>query len=209
MKKNKLYLLLSLATVIAVVGISLGTPSQAQVVPVTCSPSGSSVSANQAATLTASGGNGVYAWSGTNLNVTNSAGTQFAVSYPTPGTYTVIVTSAGQAATCNVTVTAAQAGTLTCSPAVQNVAIGQTASVTAAGGNGTYVWSASDLTITNPNGTGFSASYPSAGLKTLVVTSGGAATTCAVNVLPGTTVPPVVVPPVTPGLPDTGGGFGQ
>jgi hypothetical protein len=207
MKMNKKYALLSLVTAVAVMGMSLGSISLAQTPPVSCSPSSSTVSSNQAATLTASGGNGVYSWSGTNLNITNSAGTQFAVSYPTPGTYTVIVSSAGQSATCNVTVVAATAGSLVCSPAVQNVTLGQTASVTATGGTGTYVWSAPDLTITNPNGSGFSASYASAGLKTLTVTSGGVSSTCAVNVLAGAYIPPT--PPVTPGLPNTGGGYGK
>ena len=207
MKMNKKYALLSFVTAIAVMGMSVGSLSFAQTVPVSCSPSVSTVSANQAATLTASGGNGTYAWSGTNLNVTNSAGTQFAVSYPTPGTYTVIVSSAGQAATCSVTVVAATSGSLVCSPAVQNVTLGQTASVSATGGTGTYVWSAPDLTIINPNGSGFSASYASAGLKTLTVTSGGVSSTCAINVLAGVYVPPV--PPVTPGLPETGGGYGK
>lgn len=207
MKTNKKYVLLSVATMLAVVGMSFGSPSLAQTPAVSCAVATSSVTVNQPATLTASGGNGVYTWSGTNLNVTNSGGTQFAVSYPTPGTYTVIVTSAGQSATCNVTVVAASTGTLMCSPGVQNVTLGQTASVSATGGTGAYVWSAPDLTIANPNGTGFSANYASTGLHTLTVTSGGAAATCAINVLAGTTpVPPVVTPP---GLPDTGGGFGK
>lgn len=206
MNMNKKYARLSLATAVAVVAMSFGSISLAQTPAVSCSPSSSTVSANQAATLTASGGNGVYAWSGTNLNITNSAGTQFAVSYPTPGTYTVIVSSAGQSATCNVTVVAATNGSLVCSPAVQNVTLGQTASVSATGGTGTYVWSSPDLSIINPNGSGFSASYASTGLKTLTVTSGGVTDTCAVNVLAGSTVPPVVI---TPGLPDTGGGYGK
>ncbi len=208
MKTNQKYLFLALAAVLVATTMSLGTPSSAQTVPVTCTVGGS-VTANQAAILTAAGGSGTYVWSGTNLNVTNSSGTQFAVSYPTAGTYTVIVASAGQTATCNVVVTAAPAtGALVCSPAVQNVTLGQTASVTATGGNGSYVWSSPDLNIINPNGSGFSASYASTGLKTLTVASGGLATTCAVNVLAGTGTTPVP-PVVTPGLPETGGGYGK
>ena len=207
MNMNKKYARLSLATAIAVMAMSFGSIGLAQTPPVACSVGMSTVNTNQAAILTASGGNGVYAWSGTNLNITNSAGTQFAVSYPTPGTYTVIVTSAGQSATCNVAVVAASAGSLVCSPATQNVTLGQTAAVTATGGTGTYVWSAPGLNIINPNGSGFSASYASTGLKTLIVTSGGVSDTCAVNVLAGAYVPPT--PPVTPGLPNTGGGYGK
>lgn len=207
MKMNNKHARLSLATALAVMAMSFGSIGLAQTTPVACSTGTPTVTANQAAILTASGGNGVYAWSGTNLNITNSAGTQFAVSYPTPGTYTVIVSSAGQSATCNVTVTAASAGSLVCSPATQNVTLGQTASVTATGGTGAYVWSAPGLNVINPNGSGFSASYASTGLKTLTVTSGGASSTCAVNVLPASTAP--VPPPATPGLPNTGGGYGK
>lgn len=208
MKSNKNYLFLSLATILAVTVMSLGTPSFAQTPPTLgCTVSASPVSVNQAAVLTASGGTGVYAWSGTNLNITNSAGTQFAVSYPTPGTYTVIVSSGTQSATCNVVVVAGTSGALNCSPGVQNVTLGQTASVLATGGStGAYLWSAPDLTIANPNGSGFSANYASVGLHTLTVTSGGVSDTCAINVLASTGVP---IPPVTPGLPETGGGYGN
>src|SRR3989344_8576994 len=158
MKMNKKYAPLSFVTALAVMGMSLGSLGFAQTVPVSCSPSISTVSANQAAT-------------------------------------------------CSVTVVAATSGSLVCSPAVQNVTLGQTASVSATGGTGTYVWSAPDLTIINPNGSGFSASYASAGLKTLTVTSGAVGSACPVNVLAGVYVPPV--PPVTPGLPETGGGDGK
>lgn len=176
------------------------------VTPLGCSVNVSSVAINQAAILTATGGNGTYYWSGPNLNVTNGAGNQFAVSYPNAGTYPITVTSAGQTATCNVNVTAAAStGSLTCSPVTQNVTLGGTIAVTATGGNGTYTWSSPDLTIANPNGSGFSANYGTVGAKTLTVTSAGLVSTCAINVLSGNVVPV----PVTPGLPNTGGGFGQ
>ena len=208
MKTNKKYLLLSLVTVLAVTGMTFGAMSFAQTVTtLNCSVSTASVLTNQAAILTAAGGNGSYYWSGQNLNVTNSAGSQFAVSYPNAGTYPITVTSAGQTATCNVVVMgAASTGALSCFPAVQSVALGQTAAVSATGGNGTYVWSSPDLSIANPNGSGFSASYATAGLKTLTVTSAGLITTCAINVLANNVA---TVPVVTPGLPNTGGGFGK
>ncbi|HEY4525896.1 MAG TPA: hypothetical protein VJL32_02245 [Candidatus Paceibacterota bacterium] len=206
MKATKKYLLLSMVTVLTVTGMSIGTFGLAQTVtPLVCSVGVSSVRANQAEILSATGGNGVYFWSGPNLNITNTAGNQFAVSYPTPGTYLVTVASAGQTATCSVVVTpAASTGSIACSPAVQNVTLGQTISVSATGGDGAYVWASPDLTIINPNGSGFSANYASSGLKTLTVTSAGLTDTCAVNVLSS-----VVTPPVTPDLPNTGGGFGQ
>ncbi len=207
MKTNQKYLLLSLVTVLTVTGMSLGALSFAQTVtPLSCSVNVSSVNVNQAAILTALGGTGTYFWSGSNLNVTNSGGTQFAVSYPNVGVYAITVTSAGQAATCNVNVVGAvSTNALACYPATQNVVLGQTATLSATGGNGAYVWSSPDLTIANPNGTGFSANYSSIGLKTLTVMSGGLVTTCAINVLSNA----VVTVPVTPGLPNTGGGFGQ
>ena len=208
MKTNQKYLLLSLITVLTVTGASLGALSFAQTVTtLTCRVGASSVNANQAAIVTATGGNGTYFWSGPNLNVTNSGGGQFAVSYPNPGTYPITVQSAGQSATCNVNVVAAAStGGLSCFPVTQNVTLGQTAAVSATGGNGSYVWSAPDLSINNPNGSGFSANYGSIGAKTLTVTSAGLTTTCVVNVLANSVVPP---PVVTPNLPDTGGGYGQ
>ncbi len=206
MKKHQKYLALSVVTALTAVGASLGSLGFAQTVtPLTCSVANSTVSTNQAAVLTASGGNGSYIWSGTNLNVTNAAGTMFAVSYPNPGVYTITVTSAGLNASCNFTVVAAVTGALNCAPGSQNVTLGQTAYFTATGGNGAYTWSSPDLTIITPTGSGFSASYASTGLKTVSVTSAGVTDTCAVNVLANTTP----VPPVIPGFPNTGGGFNQ
>jgi len=207
MKTNKKYLLLSLITVLTVTGASVGVLSFAQTVtPLTCSVNVPVVNAGQAAILTATGGNGSYYWSGLNLNVTNSGGSQFAVSYPDAGTYPITVSSAGQSVTCNVSVVSVvSTNALSCFPAVQNVTLGQTAAVSATGGTGAYVWSSPDLSIANPNGSGFSANYATIGLKTLTVTSGGLTTSCAINVLSGG----VTVPVTTPSLPDTGGGYGQ
>jgi len=207
MKTNQKYLLLSLVTVFAVAGMSLGALSLAQTVtPLSCNVGSASVNANQAVILTALGGNGTYFWSGSNLNVTNSAGNQFAVSYPLAGIYPVTVSSAGQTAICSVDVVGAPStGALSCFPAVQNVTLGQTVAVSATGGNGAYVWTSPDLSIVNPNGSGFSANYASTGLKTLTVSSAGLVTTCAINVLANGTV----VVPVSPALPNTGGGYGK
>lgn len=206
MKTNQTYGALAAVTALAVMGVSLSALTFAQTVtPLTCSVAPSTVNTNQAAIFSAVGGNGSYSWSGPNLNVTNSAGSQFAVSYPTPGVRAITVTSAGLTAICSMTVVApTSTGTLSCSPGVQNITLGQTASVSATGGNSIYTWSSPDVTITNANGAGFSVNYASTGLKTLTVTSAGLTATCAINVLSG-----VVTPPVTPGLPNTGTGFGQ
>jgi hypothetical protein len=208
MKTNKKYLLLSLVTVLTVTGASLGALSFAQTAtPITCSVNATSVNVNQAAILTATGGDGSYYWSGPNLNVTNSGGSQFAVSYPDAGTYPITVSSAGQTVTCDVNVIGAvSTNALSCFPAVQNVLLGQTAAVSATGGSGVYVWSSPDLSIADPNGSGFSANYATTGLQTLTVTSGGLVTTCAINVLSSAVAVPVTP---TPSLPNTGGGYGQ
>ncbi len=200
MKNNKQWLW-SFVSGLAIAGISIGTMSFAQTItPLTCSVASGTVISNQAVILTAAGGNGTFAWAGPNLSVTNSAGTQFAVSYPTPGVYPIVVSSGGLTATCNVVVTAAPStGILNCIPAVQNVTLGQTASVTVSGGDGTYVWSSPDITVNNPTGSGFSANYGTSGLKTLTVKSAGLTETCAINVLSG-----VAIPVTTPGLPNTG-----
>lgn len=210
MKMNQKYALLSFITAVAVMAMSTGSLSFAQAItPVTCNINVSSILPNQAAIFTASGGNGFYTWSGTNLNITNASGNQFAVSYPNAGTYTITVTSAGLSSSCTMTVAGAVvSGALVCSPATQNVTLGQNATFAATGGTGIYVWSSPDLIISNPNGVGFSANYASTGLKTMSVTSGGITDTCAVNVLTGAAVPPVI-PPVTPGLPAAGGGYGK
>jgi hypothetical protein len=206
MNINKKYFAISLVTLITVAGVSLGALSMAQTVTsLTCSSNAASVAINQSVILTAMGGNGTYSWSGPNLTVTNGGGSQFAVSYSSAGTYPITVSSAGQTATCTVNVGGTvSTNALTCFPATQNVALGQTASVSATGGDGNYTWSSPDLSIANPSGSGFSASYSSVGTKTLTVSSGGLVTTCAVNVIANGTITPV-----TPGLPNTGGGFGM
>lgn len=199
MKKFQKYLALSLLAVFTVTGVGLGTVNVVQAAPLlTCSVGVSSVGVNQIATLTASGGDGTYYWSGQNLNITNSAGSQFAVSYPNIGNYNVMVSSAGQTATCTVNVVAGvSTGNLVCAPATQSVVLGQTATFSVTGGNGSYTWSSPDLTIINPNGSGFSANYASTGLKTLTVSSANLVSSCAVNVLSNG----------NPGFPNTAGGY--
>lgn len=204
MKMNK-YLVFSIIAIFALTGLGLGSVgvAEAQIVtPLACSVLSSSVGINQNATLTATGGNGTYFWSGQNLNVTNSAGNQFMVSYPNPGNYLVTVSSAGQSANCNVNVVSGNvsSGNLSCLPVSQSITLGQVATFSAVGGNGNYFWSAPDMVITNPTGSGFSASYTSTGFKTLTVASAGLTTNCTVNVLSRIT---------TPGFPNTGGGYNE
>jgi hypothetical protein len=96
MKTNQKYFALALVTVVTVAGVSLGALSMAQTVTtLQCSSNVSSVAINQAEVLTATGGNGFYAWSGPNLTVTNATGNQFAVSYSSSGVYPITVSSVG------------------------------------------------------------------------------------------------------------------
>lgn len=76
----------------------------------------------------------------------------------------------------------AQATPVTCSPSVVSAAPGQSVSLSATGGNGTYVWSSPGLTITNPNGQNFKVNFNGDGSYPVTVTSGSSSSTCNVNV---------------------------
>jgi len=201
------YALISLAAALAVVGVTFAQVGSAQTTgALSCTTNTPQVGINQTAVFTATGGTGSYSWSGDNLNVANPTGSQFSVSYPTVGTYIIHVMSGGQLAGCALTVTSSNSSSsngLSCTPANQTIALGQTAYVSASGGTGTYAWSAPGLTITNPYGTGFNANFATAGAKTISVTSGTSTAVCVVNVLANSGTP------TTPGLPDTGGGYGH
>lgn len=188
---------LSLIAMLVLLSFGFALTSSAQTA-LTCSPSSGSVAVNQSITLTATGGDGSYVWSGNNLNITNPTGQQFMVSYNQAGAYQVNVQSAGQTAICTVNVVSSTSGDLLCLPATQTIALGQSSSYTATGGDGTYQWSASDLSIANPTGSGFTASYASSGTKTLTVSSAGQIATC-------TTI--VMASSPAPGFPSTGGGY--
>lgn len=214
------YLLVALATIFVVVIGSIAALGSAQVVNTfSCSASPSPVVVGQPVTLTLTGGNGTYTWSGINVNSTSNPSQVTAV-FGTSGTYTGTVTSGTSTATCNVVVvdvaTSTQptsggttSGPLSCTPATQTVALGSNASMSASGGNGTYVWSSPDLTINNTSGSGFSANFASAGQHTVTVSSGGGSSTCTVTVTSSSSGGGTVTPPTTPGLPATGGGYGH
>src|SRR3989344_9613540 len=140
MKMKQIYISSFLITAMFVLAMSIGTSSFAQsTTPLTCSVGASIVSANQVAILTATGGNGSYTWSGQNIDITNTHGNQFAVSYPNAGTYTITVTSGNQSAICSVNFgIETSAGNLVCSPSVQTVRLGQPATFSVTGGTGTY-----------------------------------------------------------------------
>jgi hypothetical protein len=213
------YILTSGATLVFVAVLMYAGTSLAQVnnAP-SCSSTMQNVNVNQTAVFTASGGNGSYVWSANSFSsMGDSSGSQFLVSFPSSGTNTVQVRSNGQTSTCSITVLPAtssdsnfvsnssSSGTLECLPSSQSVAAGQTASLTATGGNGSYFWNIPELSLNNPTGTGSYVTYVTPGTRTVTVTSGGASATCDINVI-GTAVTPVVT---VPGLPNTGGGYGK
>ncbi len=196
----------ALLTALVIGAFGVASMSNAQTTLV-CNGS-ASVATNQSVTLTATGGTGTYSWSGQGLTTTSPTGSQFNVSYGNPGTYTVTVTSGTQSANCVVSVvsTSTNTSSLSCSPVLQATNVGQSVQFSATGGNGSYTWSSPDLTISNPTGSGFSANFGSSGTKSVVVQSGSNTATCIVNVTGGTVTP---FPPVVPGLPNTGGGYGR
>ena len=98
----------------------------------------------------------------------------------------------------------AQTTALSCSPVSTIVAPGQSVTLSAAGGSGTYQWSSPGLTITNPFGANFSVTFNRDGTFPVTVTSANTTATCSVLVT-GTAVPSTsTAPATTPGLPNTG-----
>jgi hypothetical protein len=87
---------------------------------------------------------------------------------------------------------------VSCSPATVSVPVGQSVTLSAAGGDGTnYLWSSPGLVITNPTGAGFTVAFNAMGTYPVTVASAGTSSTCNVVVTQAT----VTVPP---GLPNTG-----
>ena len=78
---------------------------------------------------------------------------------------------------------------VSCTPASQNVLVGQTVNLSVSGGNGNYSWSAPGSTNTSGTGSAFSTGYTSVGSKTVSVVSDGQSATCAVGVSTNNSVP--------------------
>ncbi len=154
------------------------------------------VRAGETSTFIATGGNGSYSWSATNANISNPLGTVFQLTYPAAGQQTVTVASNGQTSNCVVNVLpAVSGGPLACTPLSQSVSVGQTATLSASGGTGTYSWFGAGLNITNPIAPAFNVTYNTPGTYTITVTSGSETRNCSVT---------VNAAPVIPGLPNTG-----
>src|ERR1700689_1892402 len=65
-----------------------------------------------------------------------------------------------------------------CSFTLPSVPAGESATVTATGGDGNYVWSSPGLNITNATGASFSVTFNAPGTYPVTVTSAGVSSTC-------------------------------
>lgn len=74
---------------------------------------------------------------------------------------------------------------LICTPASQSAGVNQSVSLNVSGGNGTYAWSAPGSQNISGRGSSVQLRYPSAGLKTITVSSAGQSATCFVQVTGG------------------------
>ena len=167
-------------TVTVLSGLGSGTCSVTASAALTCAPGTQAVGPNQAASFTAAGGTGTYAWDSTgSIAPTTGSGGTYSASYAGTGSYTVTVTSGAETATCSVTVDPL----LTCSPASQAPGVGQSVTFTAGGGGASDSWSSpSSSAPTTGTGATYSASYPATGSYTVTVTSGTQTATCSVTV---------------------------
>jgi hypothetical protein len=151
-----------------------------------CQPPAQNAIVGEPVSFTASGGTGAYSWSASSGSPASGTGSGFTTSYAGSGTYVATVTSGSATATCQVTVTTATSPELVCAPPTQTAQAGQTVTVNAAGGTGSYNWSAPGGSTSTGTGASFSTSFASSGTNTITVTSGQQTATCQV------TVPPVV-----------------
>ncbi|MBX4200053.1 hypothetical protein KW790_01145 [Candidatus Parcubacteria bacterium] len=186
--------ILSLSLAVSVLALSFGAMTlRAQTTPLSCNfPT--TVNVGETATVTASGGTGgSFSFSSTGGSFSTPVGNTAGVTFSTPGTYSVTVTSNGQSAVCTILVNPAGSAIVTnpgsmtsplsCSfPNTVNV--GQTATATVTGGNGTFTWSAQNATVGNPVGNTFAISYPNPGVYTITVNSGSLSATCNLVVNP-------------------------
>ncbi len=95
---------------------------------------------------------------------------------------------------------------LTCSPTRQNVRMGMPATFTAQGGSATYTWSTAERSYMNA-GPILNTTFQSSGSQIVIVTSGFATATCAVDVLARSGISPagaVLGTSTLPYLPNTG-----
>ena len=177
-------------------------PQQPQNVVI--SPPAANITAGQAVTFTASGGNTSYIWGGS----ASGSGTSQSVTFPTAGNYTVTVYApAGgtwaqsNIVTATVTVMPLQPQNLVISPPMANITAGQSVTFNANGGHNGYVWGGSasgsgpSQSITFPNVGNYSvtASSPAGGLYQ-------ASNIATANIIVGPAPQTVTISPVAPSI---------
>ncbi len=148
---------------------------------VVCNPNFQTVNVHQTAFFTASGGDGNFSWNAPGGNPGSGSGSSFSTSYSSSGFKTVIVSSKGTTDTCSVQVSQVFSAVF-CTPNFQTVNVNQTAFFSASGGDGNFSWSAPGANPSSGNGSNFTASYSSAGTRSVTVTSSGSSATCTVQV---------------------------
>lgn len=169
-----------------------------------CAPALQSAATGQTVTMTASGGSGGYTWSAPGASASSGSGPSFSTSFSSSsvGLRTVTLTSGTATATCQVNVTLP---TLTCTPTSQVVGLGNTATMTAAGGTGVYTWSAPTGSPTTGSGSTFAPSINTVGSNQVTVTSGSQTAVCNVDVpVPNESCTGVTASIVTPMTQPTG-----
>ena len=72
--------------------------------PLVCAPPTQTVQIGQTASVSASGGTGIYSWSAPGSSTPTGTGAAFSTSYAAPASFTITVTSGAETATCAVTV---------------------------------------------------------------------------------------------------------
>lgn len=184
------------ATATCVVEVVAPPPPPPVTRDVFCAPTNLSVEVNQTARLTATGGNGSFAWSGSGSPATGTAAT-FETTFASAGTHPVTVTSGAATATCHVTVTnppPPPPPALVCTATSQSVLVNQAATFNATGGTGTYTWSGGGAPA-GGSGASFATAFATAGRQAVTVSSGDASATCSILVTEPPPPPPLVCDP--------------
>ena len=164
-----------------------------------CNPNNQTAAINQPANFSAIGGSGTYTWTAPGSTRTSGSGANFSTSYNSSGNYSATVSDGSQTAVCGVLVPAVQTQQLQCVPPSQTANANSTVYFSAIGGNGQYIWSAPNGSVTSGNGNTFTTAYNGNGgsYQTATVTSGdGQTASCNVTIL---TVQPaqLICSPVT------------
>ncbi len=149
----------------------------------TCAPASVNLTTGQNQTFTTTGGTGIRSWSAPGGSPAGGGGdiASFTTQYSTAGTKIVTITRGTETATCQAIVTAPPAA-VQCSPNTQNRFTDEVAIINAAGGNGTFSWSAPSGNPNTGSGSSFGVSYANPGTYNAVVTSNGESATCQVVV---------------------------